>query len=230
MILGVLSVIKAASLHQQVGMLTSTLAVRLWLSRGKAEPYWPGKKPKVDDTTGATPAVEGQTKQKLRFCSEFDELPLESSISALKVIEMPQRLLSVALIFFIVGFLLYTLLLSIENVSSKPADSRNLFIALVVLIMGFIIWDSVLTFARVLNQAKRHQEFGNTHPGKFGDSKELDTLEKDLKAARRKPTKAGDNRRPLSPVSDSQQEQDPTSRWPVFETCSVKDSRRRAPR
>ena len=97
---------------------------------------------------------------------------------------MPRALLNVALLFFVVGFLLYILLMWVEDVNSRPADSRNIFIVLVIVIGVYIVCDAVVKAARALDQAKRHREFGNTRLGGFDQSERIAQLEAELRAAR----------------------------------------------
>ena len=194
MILGSLSVIKAAGLHQQIGILNSPLFIRLWLSRGRQEdysllvlsPFLPrfglksAKQPPPHNSPSKEPASEAKPSSK----SEFEALPLQSSVSALKLVAMPRALLNVALLFFAVGFLLYVLLMWVEDVNSRPSDSRNTFIVLVIVISIYILCDGVLRAARALDQAKRHREFGNTRLGGFDQSERIAVLEAELRAAR----------------------------------------------
>ena len=194
MILGSLSVIKAAGLHQQIGILNSPLFIRLWLSRGRQEdysllvlsPFLPrfGLKSAKQPTPHNSPSKEPASEAKPSSKSEFEALPLQSSVSALKLVAMPRALLNVALLFFVVGFLLYVLLMWVEDVNSRPSDSRNTFIVLVIVISIYILCDGVLRAARALDQAKRHRDFGNTRLGGFDQSERIAVLEAELRAAR----------------------------------------------
>ena len=80
MILGALSVTMANSQQQAVGKLNDALTVRLWLSRGRPTRYFlvPGRH--------ADPRNENKYHQ-----SVFKELPLESSMTSLKIVAMPRR-------------------------------------------------------------------------------------------------------------------------------------------
>ena len=220
MILGTLSVIKAAGLHQQIGILNSPLAIRLWLSRGRHEAYSEFifstfipryvTKPARKSNDGKSTSEDPESEPKSSAILEFDVLPLESSISALKVIAMPRALLDIALLFFIVGFLLYILLMWVEKVQSRPSDSRNIFIVLLIVTLVYILCDFALKVARALDQAKRDHEFGNTRLGGSDQSDRIAELEAELRAARgvmqpdidsAQPSRLGETRSSVSTTS-----------------------------
>jgi hypothetical protein len=132
MLLGILSVTFATSQQQQVGILNNPLAIRLWLSRGK---------------TGND-----------RYTPPFDTLPLESSVSASKIIAIPRHLLNLSVFLFIVGFGLYLLFSWLNHVSTPPSNYRNIFVTFMVTVgvsgLYYIIWNMLRLYddLRVTNQ------------------------------------------------------------------------------
>ena len=101
MALGILSLACATSLFRRVSRLQGSLQIRLWLSRGKSKRNYP---------------------------SPFDMFPLESSVSALQISEIPATLLFLAVILYLIGFGLYLLYSWLYDTAGRGAENRNVFI------------------------------------------------------------------------------------------------------
>jgi hypothetical protein len=135
MVLGIVSVVCSTSLQQEVGRLNNALDIRLWLSRGKVE------------------------LEKHSYDPPYRLLPLESSISALKISEIPGTLLRLAVILFLAGFGLYLLFSWLSGVEASGNDHRNIFIVFVVVIGLFCCYYGFWSVSRVLDAQKREEEF-----------------------------------------------------------------------
>ncbi|KIW53446.1 hypothetical protein PV05_09020 [Exophiala xenobiotica] len=85
MILGVLSVVSAASQQQHIAVLNKAFDIRMWLSRGKTE------------------------LDKRHYRRPFSHLPLESSVAAMNLLYMPKVLLNLAVLLYTIGFGIYLL-------------------------------------------------------------------------------------------------------------------------
>jgi hypothetical protein len=137
MILGVLSVVSAASQQQHIGVLNKALDLRMWLSRGKTE------------------------LDKRRYRMQFSHLPLESSVAAIKLLYMPKVLLNLAVLLYTVGFGIYLLYSWIYHAESEGGrnDFRNIFIAFVATV-GLVYLNVVMVddFASA-DERKRTAEF-----------------------------------------------------------------------
>lgn len=158
MVLGIVSVVCSTSLQQEVGRLNNPLDIRLWLSRGKVElerhPYDP----------------------------PYRLLPLESSISALKISEIPGTLLRLAVILFLVGFGLYLLFSWLNNIGGSGTDQRNIFIVFILVIGVFCSYYAFWSVARVLDEQKREDEFDLRMSDTFAKPEPQQQLEEVLKA------------------------------------------------
>jgi hypothetical protein len=137
MILGVLSVVFASSLQQDIGMLNSAIEIRLWMSRGKVE------------------------LEKRDYGMPYILLPLESSVSAIKQFNLPKVLLNLAVLLYTVGFgiyLLYSWLYHVES-SGGLNDFRNIFIAFVATVGLLVIYQLYLSVSCVADASKRERDF-----------------------------------------------------------------------
>jgi hypothetical protein len=140
MVFGILSVTSATSLNRKVGRLNSALEVRLWFSRGK---------------------------KTVKNCEPYSLMPLESSISALKISEIPNLLLELAALLFITGFGLYFLFSWLNHVEQSGVAYRNVFIVFVITVgvscAYYVIWDVL----RDLEAQKRSAAFNLIPPEDF---------------------------------------------------------------
>lgn len=59
---------------------------------------------------------------------DFEDLPLETSHSALRAVKMPQNFLDGAIVVFLVGFGLYELFLWVEDGAEDDVAYRNIWI------------------------------------------------------------------------------------------------------
>ena len=176
MVLGLASVITAARQHQAVGMLNSPLNVRLWLSRGKPKPY--RRLPRVraflmaDDNTD-------EKDDKYYHDKTFHDLPLESSISAMKAIALPRHLLDLAVLVFLVGFGLYILFSWLSDVD-EGRTYLNILIVFIVTAGAHKAYDFLVEVARAFDDDKRNDEFSTNTLGGFQEPEKLWALQKKL--------------------------------------------------
>ena len=158
MVLGIISVVCSTSLQQEIGRLGNPLDVRMWLSSGKVDlerhPYDP----------------------------PYRLLPLESSISALKISEIPGALLRLAVLLFLAGFGLYLLFSWLDKVEGDSADQRNVFIAFVLVIGSFCMYYTCWSVARLLDAQKRQDDFDLNQRDRFAKPEAQQTVEEILKA------------------------------------------------
>jgi hypothetical protein len=140
MVFGILSVTSATSLNRQVGRLNSALEVRLWLSRGKP---------------------------RVKNCEPYSLMPLESSISALKISEIPNLLLDLAVVLFLVGFGLYLLFSWLNHVEQSGLAYRNVFIVFVITVGVSCVYYFTWVVVRILDAEKRSEEFELLPPAQF---------------------------------------------------------------
>jgi hypothetical protein len=134
MVLGIVSVIVSTSLQQEVGRLNNPLVIRLWLSRGKME-------------------LEKHSYEPL-----YRLLPLESSVSALKLSEIPGTLLRFAVLLFLAGFGLYLLFSWLNYVEVGGTDHRNIFLVFAIVLSLFCCNYAFWSVSRVLDAQKREKE------------------------------------------------------------------------
>src|SRR4051812_15173074 len=114
MVFGILSVIAATSQHGIVGLMNDPLRIRLWLSRGKVS------------------LAHSAERGPEAYPSPYDKFPLESSVSAFLVTELPRLLLNIAGFLYLAGFGLFLIFSWREAVPSAVMDYRNIFIFFIV--------------------------------------------------------------------------------------------------
>lgn len=135
MLLGVFAVYFATSLQQTIALLNNVFYFRLWLSKGL-----PSKKQIAAD-----------------ILDTYRYLPLDASAATLRLLAIPQRLLNMSILLYVVGFGLYLLL---HWKAEQSNDYRNIFIVYVAII-GAAFIDYVITSGFILLDArKRYTEFG----------------------------------------------------------------------
>lgn len=160
MLLGILSVTTATSQQYHVGMLNNSLSIRLWLSRGQPE--------------------SGRYLDTEPDHQPFNIIPLESSIAAIKLTSLPRRQLQLAVLMFIVGFLLFCLCSWLQNVTKNPTDYRNIFIVLLAVILFTASYYAFWTLAHINNEQKWTQEFDLRSRGSYELPYYLEKLKRDL--------------------------------------------------
>ncbi|KIW93796.1 uncharacterized protein Z519_05111 [Cladophialophora bantiana CBS 173.52] len=160
MILGVLSVVFAASQQSDIGMLNKPLDIRLWLSRGKVE------------------------LEKRHYRKPFILLPLESSVAALKQFDLPKVVLNVAVLFYIIGlgiYLLYSWLYHVEPDGGRD-DFRNIFITFVATVGVVYLYVIVIGGLAYADNRKRTEDFNLDRTTTFAKPTSQVQLEEWLKA------------------------------------------------
>jgi hypothetical protein len=178
MVLGVVSVITATRAHQTVGMLNSPLDIRLWLSRGRPTRYF--------DEQPVPFRVNQMRTEKYAFVKGFHQLPLESSVSALKEIAFPRHLLSLAVLLYLIGFGLYVLFLWLDNIETSGQAYRNIFIVFIITVGLYIMHDGCLSYMRLSHDNKRNTEFGTAFLGGFSKPDGLLLLQHSLNRVQEK--------------------------------------------
>jgi hypothetical protein len=166
MVLGIIAVVCSTTLQQEVGRLNNPLDVRLWLSRGKVE------------------------LEKCPYDPPYRLLPLESSISALKISEIPGTLLRLAVLLFLAGFGLYLLFSWLnhvdasgtDHVDASGTDYRNIFAVFIIVIGLFCCYYAFWSVSRVLDAQKREEEFDLRMSDTFAKPDPQQQLEEVLKA------------------------------------------------
>lgn len=112
MALGMLSVTCATCLLQNIIMCSTPLEVRLWLSTGRAQ---------------------DELRSRYKGQEDIACLPLESSVSAAMMCELPAQLLWYAVILFFTGFAVYLLSCWVHHVEEdlvRHTSTRDVFIFL----------------------------------------------------------------------------------------------------
>jgi len=121
-------------------MCNTALEIRFWLSNGK-----PRK----------------ELEKRYDGLDRFKRLPLESSVSAVMMCELPAKLLEFAVILYFGGFGIYLLFCWINQVKENDQNaSRNVFIFFVVAIGLFALQMVNGQAMRDLDQAKRNMNYG----------------------------------------------------------------------
>lgn len=98
------------------------------------------------------------TQNKYAKMKAYQDIPLESTISAVKAVTLPSHLLYMAVIVFLVGFGLYVLFQWLEDVGGA-VSYRNIFIIFIITAGIYAVYDALIEVARVLNRDKRSREF-----------------------------------------------------------------------
>lgn len=122
---------------------------------------------------------------KYKKIAPFDELPLESSISALKIVELPRLLLYLAVLLFLVGFGLYSLFLWLENMGGSAVSHRNVFIIAIIALGLSLSYAIIVYAAKITDEAKKAREFQiKKWTSDWRRSEEIREVEKRLEACR----------------------------------------------
>ena len=86
--------------------------------------------------------------------------PLESSISALEISEVPGTLLNMAVVLYLIGFGLYLLFSWLHNVTGIGGDNRNVFIFFITTVGLFYAYYLCFSMARDLDASRTASDFG----------------------------------------------------------------------
>ena len=132
MALGVLSLSCATSLYRQVSRLQTPLQIRLWLSCGTSRRHYP---------------------------APFNMFPLESSISALQISEVPGTLLNLSVMMYLIGFGLYLLYSWLNDIPHGATDNRNVFIFFVVTVGLFTAYYQCFSITRIFDASRTRHDF-----------------------------------------------------------------------
>ncbi len=125
-----------SSQQQHMGMLNTTLSIRLWLSQGKVE------------------------ANKRHYSKPFERFPLEGSVAALKQFNLPKFLLKLAVLLYVVVFGLYLLYAWLDHAEVADDDGgrkndeyRNIFVAFVATVDALYVYVAVV--ARQAHSARK---------------------------------------------------------------------------
>jgi predicted secreted protein len=174
MILGILSVTTATSQQYAIGMLNTPLAIRLYLSSGQPVPnrY-------LDTELNHQP---------------FNIIPLESSLAAIKLNSLPRRHLQGAVFLFVIGILLFYLLLWLQNPvfdnstssSTTPSSpnsslqSRNIFLTALLTTVVLLTYQFLWSLLHLRDSRKWTTEFDLRSRGSYEQPYYLEKLKRDL--------------------------------------------------
>jgi hypothetical protein len=137
MMLGVFAVYFATSLQQTIAVLNNVFYFRLWLSKGLPS------RNKIEDDP----------------CNTYRQLPLDASAATLRLLAVPQRLLNLSILLYLVGFSLYLLLRWKAN-EKESDDYRKIFVVYITVLSAAFI-DYIITSGFILLDArKRYMDFG----------------------------------------------------------------------
>ena len=147
----------ATSQQRAVGQLNDALTVRLWLSRGRPTRYFTEF---LDVAQRLFPDrhADPRSENKYRW-SVFEKLPLESSMTSLKIVALPRHLLDLAVTLYIIGFGLYALFLWLDDIDQSGIVHRNIFIVFIITVGLFTIYFTLLQSFKIENENKKAEEF-----------------------------------------------------------------------
>jgi hypothetical protein len=114
----------------------------------------------------------------------YGELPLESSVSALKQFTLPKGLLNLVLLLFIIGFGMYLLYAWLYHVESSGGhdDFRNIFISFIITVGLLAMYQLCLSIAYLGDSWKREKDFGLDESTSFAKPDSRKQLEEWLAA------------------------------------------------
>lgn len=191
-------------------MLKSSLDVRLWLSRGRPTPYREIGITQFSLNYTNNEGVEAGVSwerhaEALKYAGidGFADLPLESSISAIKAVALPRHLLDLAVVIFLAGIGLYELFCWKSNAAEDGIGYRNIFIVVIVILGLYALYDLVLRVARITDDGKRNVEFGTKTLGGYNWAEKLQRLEQELAAARQHVTLPAETDQILAELNES---------------------------
>jgi hypothetical protein len=84
---------------------------------------------------------------------------LESSMSALAIPEMPETLLNIAVVMYMIGFGLYLLYSWLNNIGGAGKDNRSVFVFLVSTVAFYAACWQGFSFARDLDASRTSSDF-----------------------------------------------------------------------
>lgn len=97
-------------------------------------------------------------------------LPLESSVATVKQFGLPNLLLKVAVLLYLVGFGIYILFSWLNNVEQNGMVSRNVFICFVVTLGVISINQILLTVYGFIDKQKRTKDFSLDRAENFAEN------------------------------------------------------------
>ncbi|KAI1478252.1 hypothetical protein F4774DRAFT_386384 [Daldinia eschscholtzii] len=139
----VLSVVFGSRLQRRLYTIGSPLDLRLWLSDGNVSweayqnAHWPnGARGANFDTTGNPAQAEGAEEHEGPDTGNHDDVydPLESSIHAIRILQLPVELFAISCITFVVALILYTILMWRQSPGPNVNDYRNIMICLLLVV------------------------------------------------------------------------------------------------
>ena len=129
----------ATTLQRNIIMCNNALEIRFWLSNGRPQ---------------------DALRARYKNCEPFNNFPLESSVSATMMCELPAQLLELAVILFFTRFGIYLQFCWVNHVNTKARyDPRNVFIFFVVAV-GLLVFQMVNgREMRDVDQIKRDKNY-----------------------------------------------------------------------
>lgn len=118
----------------------------------------------------------------MKHCEPYSLMPLESSISALKISEIPNLLLNLAVVLFLIGFGLYLLFSWLNHVEQSGLDYRNVFIVFVIAVAASCFYYFTWFVVRILEAQKRSEEFELIPPSDFQRPSSQQLLQQKLRS------------------------------------------------
>ena len=146
----------AAFMQRIISGLNNPFVIRIWLSRGC---------PKKD--------------------KGYLDLPLESSVAAVGLLDLPVTLLLYALFTYVIGFGLYLIFSWLETPSPDQHDYRNIFIAFCGVLALFLIWVFILIFISVQESRQMMRSLGRSRSNRRIDQNMLVDLQQRLNRIQR---------------------------------------------
>jgi hypothetical protein len=115
----------------------------------------------LDAVQGALPGRHADSRNENKYHqSVFKELPLESSMTSLKMVALPKHLLHIAVTLYIIGFGLYALFLWLDDINQSGTAYRNIFIVFIITVGLFVIYFTMLQSFKTENADTVACKFG----------------------------------------------------------------------
>ncbi|KAK6952489.1 hypothetical protein Daesc_007028 [Daldinia eschscholtzii] len=139
----VLSVVFGSRLQRRLYLIGSPLDLRLWLSDGDVSweayqnAHWPsGARGAGFGNTGNLTQAEGVGENEGPDTGNHDDVYdiLESSIHAIRILQLPVEIFAISCITFVVALILYTILMWRQNPGPNVNDYRNIMICLLLVV------------------------------------------------------------------------------------------------
>ncbi|KAI1803477.1 hypothetical protein F4811DRAFT_572129 [Daldinia bambusicola] len=162
----VLSVVFGSRLQRRLYMIGSPLDLRLWLSNGELyweahqDPHWHdgAEGPNRDNTGNFAQAREmgGHEGAGPRNHEDIGGIcePLESSIHAIRILQLPVELFAISCITFVVALILYTILMWQQNPGANVNDYRNIMICLLLVVLILVGYYELIRLMKGIEGAR----------------------------------------------------------------------------